>query len=848
MNDFKGLSRDTSWLKTPSDMWHFARNILLTSQYLSIANEKGNEYGYEIPGRVIGFTITNEDVVYFSIDGSYSCIGYVNYLTDVYTPVLRTMHPKFKFKPSCPIEAVSSYNYKKELIVVFSDGINKNSSTPKLININKPQTALTSTFEFIDEDDYTMFELFSPISLPSVSFTYEGGSLRAEVVHLAFCYVFDDDTESIISPVLSTTYPSFKGINTVRHKISYSIEGLSSNFKKIKLFFVVGYDGAVNGYSTSIINIVNNKVEFSLGGFVNLDIVAPEQILISSARFSKVRTITKVDNQLLVGNVEQDPIDNFQKYANKLVLNLENLLFDEEMEKYKSHPTLLPDEVYSVKLIPIYKDGTKGTALHIPGKQAIGNERDLLTTNDIANYGLDFPQFHNKEYRKFHFDNTGSIASPISTFGYWENEETYPQKDYYNSSDIGGEDLRGKPIRYHKIPATSKSSFPVGWGAKVSGQISDKVGYAPKLYLSVANFDSVFPVEIRNRLQGYELAIEKRPLGGTYIETNGFLYRMHNRWNDRARLDIDGHPGNIYADFPYPKKFSDSMFISAETVRDSIDINATIVKTYYALAKELYIDSEGKIAQIPISSTSVIVADYSRDKTVLSNQKFGFIVEANYKLANNIASNNRFSGANLALKIKQKDPSKVDDPPIDPSTVGQGSTGYPAYTKIDDFVPLSQADCDLNIIYASLITLNKNIYSLESANEFISLGIVLFNNVNNPPLVAGDVFTTNIINKVFTGTYTQFTGTVLTYSMHNQLMFNLFNMYSPFSNHYIENGKGVMYPGYIENYDSPNIYSAYHTYADWVTDHVNKLNAFDYSTIVRSKPVSSYFNIEFIGD
>ena len=32
MNDFKGLSRDTSVIKTPEQMWQFARNILLTNK------------------------------------------------------------------------------------------------------------------------------------------------------------------------------------------------------------------------------------------------------------------------------------------------------------------------------------------------------------------------------------------------------------------------------------------------------------------------------------------------------------------------------------------------------------------------------------------------------------------------------------------------------------------------------------------------------------------------------------------------------------------------------------------------------------------------------------------------
>lgn len=847
MNDFKGLSRDTSWVKTPPEMWQFARNILLTTQYLSIANEKGNEYGYDIPGQVIGYMITNEDIVYLSIDGSYSCIGYVNYLTQVYTPVLRTMNPNFKFKPSCPIEGVCMYNYKKELIIVFSDGINRDSSTPKLINLHKPQATLTAQHEFADDDDYTMFELFSPISLPTAYFSYEAGNLRAEVVHMAICYVFEDDTESIISPILSTTYPSFKGINTVRHKISYNITGLSSNFKKIKLFFVVKYDAAMSGYSTPILNIVNGEVDYSLASTQNLDVVAPEQILISSARFNKVKTITKVDSQMLMGNVQQSDIENYQKYANKIVLKLNCLMQEEDMEKYKTHPTLMPDEVYSVKIIPIYKDGTKGNALHIPGRQAVGNERDQLGTNDLKNMGLDFEEFLSKDYRRFHFENAGKLRPNDSEFGYWENLETYPQKDYYNSSAIGGEDLRGKPVRYHKIPTIEKngySFFATQWDIKCSGVITEEVGYAPKMYLSVSNFEQAFPIEVRNLLQGYELAIEKRPLGGTYVETNGILYRMTNRWNDRAETGIPLPSGatlnnQIIVPHQYPRCFTNSFFLSPETVRDNIDISATIVKCYYGVAKKTYLDVDGEPARWNEAATD----RYDKPAPDLSNSRIGVIVKADYKLPNNIAATNRFHGNALSLKIKEKNPSKVNHIIYyqgQPIGINNAQAEADGYVDIDDFVPLANADFDLNIICASLITLNMNIYNLETANEFISLGVVLLNG-SSALLVAGDVFTTNIINKLFTGMF-RYDAEDLDLYLYNQLQFNIYNMYSPISNHYIENGKGLTAPYYLEYTAGMPPGARYATYVSWSTNHINKLNSFNYETVVRSKPVADYFN------
>ena len=264
MNDFKGLSRDTSVIKTPEQMWQFARNILLTNKYLSITNEKGNEYGYEVPGVVIGHIITNDDIVYLSVDGNYSCIGYVNQYNQVYTPVLRTTNPNFKFKLNCPIEGVYVYNYKKELVIVFSDGVNQNSSTPKLINLHNPQVQLSSTKEFINSDDYVMFELFNYTELPSSNFEYEKGSFDAEVVHLAFCYVFDDNTDALYSPIIETCYPNLKGDNTIYRNIKFNLSNLSSKFKKIKLAFIVKKDAGTFAYTTPILSIIDNKIEYIL--------------------------------------------------------------------------------------------------------------------------------------------------------------------------------------------------------------------------------------------------------------------------------------------------------------------------------------------------------------------------------------------------------------------------------------------------------------------------------------------------------------------------------------------------------------------------------------------------------
>jgi len=66
MEQFKGLSRDTTRSKTPAGMWEFARNILLTKGFTSVSNEYGFIEQVDIPGEVIGVISTNEETVILS--------------------------------------------------------------------------------------------------------------------------------------------------------------------------------------------------------------------------------------------------------------------------------------------------------------------------------------------------------------------------------------------------------------------------------------------------------------------------------------------------------------------------------------------------------------------------------------------------------------------------------------------------------------------------------------------------------------------------------------------------------------------------------------------------------------
>ena len=806
MNDFKGLSTATSTVKTPEQMWQFARNILLSKKYLSIVNEKGNEYGYDVPGTVIGFEVTNETIVYFSIDDGFSCIGYVDVHVGSYTRILRTKNPKFKFNLNSPIECVSIYNYKKELIVVFSDGVNTNSSSPKLININNPQKKFSPSGEFLSDKDYLVFELFTPNKLPHVDISYTtGGSLDAEVIHIAMAYVYDDNTEGLPTPILDTVYPNFKGLNKIKRNVIINLVNFSLNFSKIKLLFIIETGGARFAYETPVLNIINNRVSYNLSAVNNLTISDTGKVLLAYERFNKIKTLTKTANQITAGWVTTEDNKNFQKYANKLELKFNLITDSEELERFKSHPTFLPDEVYSFKFIPLFLNGSRGDAFHIPGPKGTADDIAILTEAEINSYGLNISKYKNKKYRKFHFNNSGLVHT-TNKWGHWQNEEVYPNHEDYNASSIGGEDLRGTPIRYHRFP--SPEAFVTYGGGNtlmenkplITNGISDNLDKYPKFNIYIDNLHNAFPADILNTLQGYEIVFEKRVKGGTYIEFTGLLYTMG--FQEGTTVSIGG--GKLTFNGSQYKDFTNSNFISIETAKERVEVTAQLSKVYNGV----------KLSTVDIEKD----VDYFTGNTattpfitpvIKTNYKFANIVKSEYKLANNIQSGNKFREERLQLHLQR--------------TVSGDSEVYePIEHNVIRVVNLF----NLN---AALITLNKNIYNLENGKDFISVGKVIFteNQATNEKLVNGDVFKNNILLKSYSmgGAHD---GLILA-GIYSYLKYYVLNLYSPLSNHYIGNGDKTQ--------EGRN----------WFRDHpdhpedVNRLNAADYTTIVKNTN-NHYFN------
>ena len=554
MEKFKGMCRDTLRTKQPDSTWQFARNILLTKGFESIANEDGFDYIAIIPGIVIGCIASSEHKVFFSINGNLSCIGYTsiedNFST--YTPVIQSIH--LGFHVDRPIESIYTYNSKGELIIVFCDGVFENSNTPKMINLFNIEVALIN-LELVNPADLNQLELFVSSLEGTITTDYqESGSLEADIVYITYCYVLNDNiSTTAYFPIHTLTYPTvnFQGMN--RRNIILNLTELDTGYTKLKIGIVVNTSNGLVGYESNIINYNGTTYNTILSSLANFIEIAVDSLVIPSVVYTKIKTITSHNSEIEIGNLVGSDEFKFQKFANMLNLDL---YYDVRPESKHTLPTLLPDEVYAFYISLQLLNGTYTDRFHIPGNiNGINDTFDVLTNTDFDDFGLHNTN-QNVNYYKFHLINSGALYNmtlPLNisdkptmrlTWGYWENTETYPDNENYdstidyNGNAIAGSDLRNTPIRYHRVPGLDRlvQWFPsilgyndrntneqVTAGIEITDGIKEFYGLVPNFSVKLTNFLNVVPTDLLNKIQAYEISIVKRKKGDTLVEDINLL-------------------------------------------------------------------------------------------------------------------------------------------------------------------------------------------------------------------------------------------------------------------------------------------------------------------------------------
>jgi hypothetical protein len=822
MNEFKGMSRDTQRVKTPTGMWEFARNILLRKGFNSISNEYGNEKYKELPGIEIGRIPANEKTVIFTTDGIYSYIivqDTVNVDNTNYEPTNIVIKSKYLgFKKHRPIEGVFMYNFNKELIVAFCDGNQSDSNTPKLINLDNLSVELDVNKELVNEDDLIKLNLFISGEQGTININYKGEyTSDFDVIYVTYAYVTDSNNSTTpFFPIGNLAYPSFEFKNNKKQLVELALTNLDNRYNKLVIGLVVAFENSLVGYKSPVFSYNNNSFTYLLNSLSNFTSESVEFISIPPINYDRIKTMTITNNQLLIGNTTTKNI-KLQKYINKIQVGLKYVT---DKNDYYTHPTLMPDEVYALYIQPQLKSGELLDAYPLIGPNARFNNEKVLESNiSLAARGLNEISA-TEGWKKFHIENTGEFVLPAPYdetneahkemyFGYWENEETYPNNDEFNSTvdysniSLGGEDLRNTPVRLFRIPGLDNISKKIpnilGYTEKNIPETFDTVnnkfyGQVPRFGIYLKNFEDAIPLEIRNTLQGFKILIVKREEGNRIVEDNGFCMKMfsYKTVNENMGLfntpttslsNLTGSGGQRYSIRSVNTQFGRSYYFSAQTGIYKQKITANIVKSNYAvnlhtnvntlpvsnIATE--INNFGLSMNIASKLNTFLPYDYTLTNTV---QQYAVFKELKYLPGYNKAAQNQANVDNVilfsnnALQIYNSNNtqlvadedvqyfenrwnpllSNLSNDFITSATLNVYNPETRTYTPSSSPLPLNIDFVNAyNLLNVTLINLRKNINVGLNPNNFIVLGEVNINYENSNKVLDlyGDVFTNNAI-------------------------------------------------------------------------------------------------------
>ena len=494
MNPLRGINQDISPNELPDGFYPFAKNVLLSSTFEAIENEKGfldstiNSNGsykelYDLGLRPIGVISTTKFEVFWLTNNTRSVVGTYNQDLDTFTIVYDdNIQPKLNLNLLYPLKAVWRENFLGEIYVAWTDRLNK----PKILNLQKA-SLINSEKDIL---------LFSEFIQPTIETTIQNsGGLLSGTYYGYVQYTTNDGKSTDYSlasfPIYITPDPTtnpvanyFGSSSVVTSKsILFHITNVDTSYDKLTLAVqkINSGNNIKSFVQVTTINIVNNNtIDIVYTGGETTNTLTPDDVLIKAPSYSKVHTITTLNSQLLLGNLESNQEINIQKYVNNwkikwLVSEINNTNYN-LVPKYSTSKSFAHDEVYALYAVILFKSGKLSQAFTIPGRdvstvtvgskvfnenaiiKAVDNlptevgysgDTDFLTEDFSLNTG-------NVKY--FQTRDTCSWDGSSGIMSYWENEtEVYLNTDDYDVYDSTGKigTIKNTKVRHHKFPSNS---------------------------------------------------------------------------------------------------------------------------------------------------------------------------------------------------------------------------------------------------------------------------------------------------------------------------------------------------------------------------------------------------------
>lgn len=599
----KGLNLDNHPSNLETGTWIWAKNILYKRGYLTPCNEPGFTGGTTTEFTIIGVISTPKEAIIFSqgtggaTEGSAGTIPFFKIeKLDINgrTTILRTRY--ITFNKGCVIKGVYKYNYKGELIIVWSNGVEDYSSKICLLNIDDISIlgGLNANFELSTSTYVTNMYLFPDAIVPNMDlYLYEstGGGIKSGVHFLALSYVYPyHDISNCIqisrpiigqlkkdefvydaggaNPTSSFTQivdDSVTGDKTPK-SVTINLNGLDTRFDHYKMYVIHKMDGLYTAEDLG--TFPTNKTLFTYSGQSGITVDISD-ITVDDIFIDKCKGLANVNGALVFGNIRNSEI-NIQKYVNNIKVRYTSSAVvgyyaPDNVYNYKCPMT---DEVYALYLRVVKKNGERSNWYHIPGRDmdtfnedsstvdggggagTTFNEDVLLT--DMAGGGTCSPSTEelaiNTTVKYFQVRDTSGVHSDngaVGRMGFWYNEnEFYNQNiedtEVWDVTSGVGHRLAGSRNGVDAYLKLQDKKYQTGDAGDSGAPVNVMHHKMPSGYhIGAGNYkyainlsDIKFPDEIEAEIQGFEIGYAVRDFED--ISVLGFSPLLANAWEQAA--------------------------------------------------------------------------------------------------------------------------------------------------------------------------------------------------------------------------------------------------------------------------------------------------------------------------
>lgn len=370
----KGMNKDFGRLDQPDNTYRDALNAVIDPTKGAVSNEYGTKLTVNLideQNRAITpvgqISLPNDDFIIFGVSGSRSYIVYIDTKVDSYQILLKTpgnpdlLQPEIgslNFKRNQTIYGEFRISPKGEIIIYFTDNYYKKTidgstgieyleefNPIRTFNVTKQQTFLSSvsgaTYFHLYSipsksiDSLNLFKHSGTIPFFNTASIVDGGGIESGAYYLGLSYADDDFTETnvlvmsnpvYIVPAPEKTIP-FEVISGAPNEtqtgksIVWNLTVTNSDYKYVIPYIVQQVGTAQFVYKLSPVEIKEN-LNVTYTGIEGVEAASIDSVIVDKVRYATCRTFTQVDNRLYLGNLTARKDSGFQRFANRIKLEV----------------------------------------------------------------------------------------------------------------------------------------------------------------------------------------------------------------------------------------------------------------------------------------------------------------------------------------------------------------------------------------------------------------------------------------------------------------------------------------------------------------------------------------------